>query len=91
METELSYYCKIENPIIQDGSSIVVVKESYGNAFVPFLVDSYQYVYIIDYRYWSGNLADFVGKNNIKDVLFLNVVNVTSTSERLRELGSIIK
>ena len=82
---------EIHNPDITDGSSIVIIKESYGNAFVPFLVDSYEYVYVIDYRYWSGNLADFVIDNNIDDVLFLNVVNATSTSARLNELSTIIK
>ena len=82
---------KIHNPRISDGSSIVVVKESYGNAFVPFLVDSYEYVYVIDYRAWSGDLANFVVTNGIDDVLFLNVVSNTSTSDRLRELASIIK
>lgn len=82
---------KIHNPKIKDGSSIVVVKESYGNAFVPFLVDSYEYVYVIDYRAWSGSLADFVTSKGIDDVLFLNVVSNTSTSERLKELSSIIK
>ena len=81
---------EIHNPNITDGSSIVVVKESYGNAFVPFLVDSYEYVYVIDYRKWSGNLADFVTQREIDDVLFLNVVNATSTSGRLEELESII-
>lgn len=82
---------EIHNPKIKDGSSIVVVKESYGNAFVPFLVDSYEYVYVIDYRAWSGDLADFVIDNSIDDVLFLNVVSNTSTGERLRELSAIIK
>ncbi len=82
---------EIHNPKISDGSSIVIVKESYGNAFVPFLVDSYEHVYVIDYRHWSGDLADFVIDNKIDDVLFLNVVNVTSTSARLNELASIIK
>lgn len=81
---------EIHNPNISDGSSIVVVKESYGNAFVPFLVDSYEYVYVIDYRKWSGSLKDFVISNDIDDVLFLNVVNVTSTSARLKELAAII-
>ena len=81
----------IHNPTIKDGSSIVVVKESYGNAFVPFLVDSYEYVYVIDYRQWTNNLADFVIEKNIDDVLFLNVVSNTSTSERLKELSKIIK
>ena len=82
---------EIHNPDITDGSSIVIIKESYGNAFVPFLVDSYEYVYVIDYRYWSGDLADFVIENGIDDVLFLNVVNVTSTSARLNEMADIIK
>ena len=82
---------EIHNPSISDGSSIVVVKESYGNAFIPFLVDSYEYVYVIDYRYWSGDLADFVIDNGIDDVLFLNVVNNTSTSARLEELADILQ
>ena len=82
---------EIHNPKISDGSSIVIVKESYGNAFVPFLVDSYEHVYVIDYRHWSGKLADFVIDNNIDDVLFLNVVNVTSTSARLNQMAAIIK
>lgn len=82
---------EIRNPKKPDGSSIVVIKESYGNAFVPFLVDSYEYVYVIDYRQWSGNLSDFVIENGIDDVLFLNVVSNTSTSARLKELSEIIK
>ncbi len=82
---------KIHNPNINNGSSIVVIKESYGNAFVPFLVDSYEYVYVIDYRAWSGGLADFVIENGIDDVLFLNVVSNTSTAQRLKELSEIIK
>ncbi len=84
-------YSKIHNPNINDGSSIVVIKESYGNAFIPFLVDSYEYVHVIDYRYWSGDLAGFVKDSGIDDCLFLNVVNVTSTSERLEEMSAIIK
>lgn len=82
---------EIHNPSISDGSSIVVVKESYGNAFIPFLVDSYEYVYVIDYRYWSGDLADFVIEGGIDDVLFLNVVSNTSTSTRLSELADILQ
>jgi len=82
---------EIHNPNIKDGSSIVVIKESYGNAFVPFLVDSYEYVYVIDYRHWDGHLADFVTERGIDDVLFLNVVSNTSTAERLNELNEIIK
>ena len=35
---------EIHNPNMSDGSSCVVIKESFGNAFVPFLVDHYETV-----------------------------------------------
>lgn len=63
---------EIHNPNITDGSSCVLVKESYGNAFAPFLVDHYEYVYVVDYRYYTDNLTDFISSNNIDDVIFLN-------------------
>lgn len=68
-------YSKIENPNITDGSSCVVIKESYGNAFVPFLVNSYQTVHVVDYRYYTGNLIDLVKENNVQDVIYINNAN----------------
>lgn len=65
-------YTEIENPNIQDGSSILLVKESYGNAFAPFLVDHYQHVYVVDYRYYGGKLTDFIREHQVGEVLFLN-------------------
>ena len=81
---------KIHNEQKPDGSSIVVIKESYGNAFVPFLVDSYEYVYVIDYRHWKGSLADFVTENAIEDVLFLNVIGNSTAYDNITALESII-
>ena len=63
---------EITNPNITDGSSCVLIKESYGNAFAPFLVDHYQHVYIIDYRYYNQNLSSFISEKGINDVIFLN-------------------
>jgi len=68
----------INNPDITDGSSCVVIKESYGNAFVPFLVDHYQMVYVVDYRYYEDNLIDFVKENCDKKFSPLNrIYNIT--------------
>ena len=68
-------YSRIDNPNITDGSSCVVIKESYGNAFVPFLVNSYQTVHVVDYRYYTGNLINLVKTNNIQDVIYINNAN----------------
>ena len=65
-------FSEIHNPQITDGSAVVVIKESYGNAFVPFLVDHYQDVYVIDHRYYSGNLTQFIKDNGVDDVIFMN-------------------
>lgn len=71
----------IRNPEIKDGSSCVVIKESYGNAFVPFLVDHYENVYVVDYRYYKDNLTQFISDNKIKDVIFVN--NVQAITEKV--------
>lgn len=72
------------------GTSVLLVKESYGNAFAPFLVDSYEYVYVIDYRYYEGDLTEFVTEKGVDDVIFLNNAVATTESTRLSELNRLI-
>lgn len=81
---------EIHNPNKSDGSTIVVVKESFGNALVPFLVDSYEYVYVIDYRYFKQDLCEFALDKGADDILFINNVIATSAGARLNELKGII-
>lgn len=65
-------YSVIDNPQLSDGNNCLVVKESYGNAFVPFLVDHYDKVFVCDYRYYKGNLTKLAEDEGVRDVLFLN-------------------
>jgi hypothetical protein len=80
-------FTEIHNPEITDGSAIVLVKESYGNCFVPWLVDHYQDVYVVDYRYYKDNLLDFIKEHNVRDVLFLNNEAAVSKSASTKMLG----
>ena len=82
------YYCYIggdrpmsiiENPQIQDGSSCLVVKESYGNCFVPFLVDHYQTVYVVDFRYAQVNVVDYIKEHGIQDLIVINNITIAAT------------
>ena len=70
-------FTEITNPDITDGSSIVVVKESFGNALVPFLVENYSKIYVIDYRYYKGSVSQFAQNNNVDAVLYMNNVSAT--------------
>lgn len=82
-------YSTITNPNINDGSSILVIKESFGNALVPFLTENFQNVYVIDYRYYDGTVSDLVSQYNIQNVLFINNATATSTSARIDELSRV--
>ncbi|HPZ00254.1 MAG TPA: DHHW family protein, partial [Clostridiales bacterium] len=74
------YLCFIagDNPVERfvtsnkNGKKIVIIKESYGNAFAPWLMDNYEEVWVLDPRKVDTNLTDFITKNGINEVLFLN-------------------
>ncbi len=61
----------IHNPEVTDGSSLLVVKDSYANIFVPFLVDHYENLYIMDFRYDFINYAEYIEDKGIENVLIL--------------------
>lgn len=60
------------NEEIQDDSTCLVVKDSYGNAFAPFVTQNYHTVYVMDYRsFHRGSLSKFVEEYNVDDVWFI--------------------
>lgn len=61
-----------------NGNKIMIIKDSYANAFIPFLVPHYEEIYIVDPRHISKNIYELIEENGISEVLFLNTVHVTS-------------
>ena len=81
---------EIENKELTDGSSCIVVKESFGNAFVPFLVDHYQTIYVVDYRYWKGSISELAQEKNVDDVIFVNNLSMIRNKSLVGKLFSVI-
>jgi len=85
----------IRNNNVKDGSSCLIVKESYGNAIVPFFAETYNKVRVIDYRYFSSidsrNLVEFVEEYGIKDVIFVNNISATRNKALVEQLGNFIR
>lgn len=65
-------YTEFHNADVTDGSVCIVVKESFGCAFMPFIVDHYSTVYEIDYRYWEGSLTELAKTTGATDIIFAN-------------------
>ena len=82
-------YAEFHNPDVTDGSSLVLVKESYGNVLLSYLVDHYSVIYEIDYRYWKGSIVDFAKEVGATDLLFANNMAMISGGVLVAMLASI--
>lgn len=51
--------------------NLLVIKDSYANSFIPFMIKNYKTIAIVDFRYFNGNVNNLVDSNNITDVLVL--------------------
>ena len=85
----------IQNPNKTDGSACLLIKESFGNAYAPFLTEDYQTVYVMDYRYFdevdARGIAQFVTENKIQDVLLLNNISATRNGYLMDTLNGLVK
>ena len=87
----------IENPNVANGQACILVKESYADAFVPYLTDHYQFIYWFDYREYNGNITEYIrtvtqteGINTV-DIMFLNGLDPISSIESMNRLNSLMQ
>jgi hypothetical protein len=71
------------------GRKILVVKDSFGNAFVPYLANHYDEIYVVDPRYYKRSLKTLVSENDIGEVMILNYMFGTSNSTWLKRFDAI--
>lgn len=82
---------------MRNGKSIAVIKESFANAFIPFLLAHYEDIYVIDFRRFNRedqpalDLAAFVRERDINDVLIINNFSVPNSRSLTNALEGLIK
>lgn len=73
---------ELTNESITDGSTCLLVKDSYGNAMAPFLTQSYHKVYVMDYRkYGTMSISKFCEKHDVDDVWFAPYLIATQSHD----------
>ncbi len=55
----------------ENGKHLLVIKDSFANSLVPYLLESYETVTMIDLRYYGGSLRDLLRERGITEVLVL--------------------
>ncbi len=79
-----------------EGGTIMVLKESYGNAFIPFLAEHYSKIIAIDPREFSGsgkpylNIVQYAKENNVDDVLVMNYPFMINNNNYINMLKNIL-
>lgn len=73
----------------KNGRKIVVIKDSYGNAFAPYLAAHFEEILVVDYRYFKGNIPTLMRQYGAKELLYAHnsfAANTTGTVNYGRKL-----
>lgn len=73
------------------GKKVALVKDSYGNAFAPYLAANYDEVHLIDFRYWNGdNFKSYLKQNGITEVIILNNTMSANSPTQVDTLADLL-
>lgn len=71
-----------------NGRVLVIFKDSFGNALVPFLTGSFSRIYVVDLRYFTPNSIEFCQNVGATDVLFATCM-FTCTSKKANYIENL--
>lgn len=67
--------------------NILIFKDSYAQAFVPFLIESYDKITLVDLRYLNTSFEEYVDLNEYSQVLFLYSMDTIITTTDLTKIN----
>lgn len=81
----------ITNNDVETGATCLVIKDSFANAFVPFLIAHYKQVYVIDPRHYEGTLSGFCADTHVDDIVFLSNISTTRNNVFIEAMEGFIQ
>ncbi|MCB0741807.1 MAG: hypothetical protein KDB92_12340, partial [Chitinophagaceae bacterium] len=73
----------------KNGRRIAIVKDSYGNAFAPFLINNYEKVVVVDQRYYTGNFIAMLRAEGINELLFISNIFAAHTPFHIKKIEGL--
>ena len=56
---------------IQNGRSLVLIKDSFANAMIPFLLNHYKHITVVDLRYFNGSVEALMTQTKPTDIMVM--------------------
>ena len=63
------------NTTVNNNKKLLILKDSYANSLIPFLVHHYNKITVVDPRYYYGDLHKLINDNKFDDTLILYNAN----------------
>lgn len=64
----------------RNGRRLLILKDSFGNALPGYLFFSFEEIHVVDCRYFTLNLTDYVKEHGVTDILFANNMGHAATA-----------
>ena len=70
-----------------EGPSLLIIRDSYTDSLIPFLLDDFSEIHVLDLRYYRMSVADYIAEHDFDNVLVAYSVDTFSTDTNLFLLG----
>lgn len=78
---------EITNKDIDSTDELVLIKDSFANCMVPFLINHYKKIYVIDPRSYLETMSDFINEHpKVKDVFILYNMGTIDNDTGIRSI-----
>lgn len=66
--------------------NLLLIKDSYANCYIPFIMQDFRKIVVVDPRYFFGDIDQVMETEEITDVMFLYNANTLSTDNSLSQM-----
>jgi hypothetical protein len=74
---------------VKNGKTAVIIKDSFGNAFIPWLAPHYENLVVLDPRHFEGSALDVIAGYESADLIFLDYAITTSFGDFITAIEGI--
>lgn len=71
---------------VHNGKKLLVIKDSYANSMLPFLINDFQEIKVLDLRYFTGSVKEILDTTEYKHVLILYGISTLNSDNSILNL-----
>lgn len=72
---------------VKRGRTLLIIKDSFANSFVPYLVNDWDRIVMVDLRFFEGDLNELCRREGVTDTLFLYEISNLLTDTGILKLS----